>query len=93
MVVKLLTLDILFPGASSLKEKRYVVSSLKNRLRQRFNVSVAEVDYHDRWQRCLLAVAVVAVDRRSADSMSSRVIRFVEGDHRATLADTTQEFR
>ena len=45
MILKLLTLDILFPGCSSLKEKRFVLSSLKARLRQRFNVSVAEVDH------------------------------------------------
>ena len=93
MVVKLLTLDILFPGCSSLKEKRYVLSSLKARLRQRFNVSVAEVDYQDKWQRCLMAVALVGADRKSVDAMGDRVIRFVENDHRVTVADTIQEIR
>ena len=93
MVVKLLTLDLLFPGCSSLKEKRYVLSSLKTRLRQRFNVSVAEVDYHDKWQRCLIAVALVANDRRSVDRTGDSVLRFVEGDHRVNVADTTQEIR
>jgi uncharacterized protein YlxP (DUF503 family) len=91
MVVKLLTIDLLFPGCSSLKEKRFVLSSLKTRLRRRFNVSVAEVDHHDKWQRCTMAVAMVAVDRRTADSGCDRVLRFVEGDHRVTVADTTQE--
>ncbi len=93
MVVKLLTLDLLFPGCSSLKEKRFVLSSLKMRLRKRFNVSVAEVDYHDKWQRCLMAVALVGVDRRTVDMVGDNVLRFVEGDHRVSVADTTQEIR
>lgn len=93
MVVKLLTLDLLFPGCSSLKEKRLVLSSLKARLRQRFNVSVAEVDYHDKWQRCLMAVALVGRDRRTVDRVGDSVLRFVEGDHRLTVAETTQEIR
>jgi len=91
MVVKLLTIVLLIPGCSSLKEKRFVVSSLKARLRQRFNVSVAEVAHHDKWQRCTMAVAMVAVDRRTADSGCERVLRFVEGDHRVTVTDSTQE--
>lgn len=93
MVVKLLTLDLLFPGCSSLKEKRFVLSSLKTRLRQRFNVSVAEVDYHDKWQRCLMAVALVGNDRHTVDKAGDSVIRFVESDHRLTIVEITQEIR
>jgi len=93
MVVKLLTLDLLFPGCSSLKEKRFVLTSLKTRLRKRFNVSIAEVDFHQKWQRCLLAVTMVAVDRTTADRGCDAVIRFVEGDHRLTVADIQQELR
>ena len=93
MVLKLLTLDILFPGCSSLKEKRFVLSSLKARLRQRFNVSVAEINFQDKWQRSILAVALVGVDRKSVDRAGDSVIRFVEGDHRVSVADTTQEIR
>jgi len=91
MAVKLLTLDILFPGCSSLKEKRYVLSSLKSRLRQRFNVSVAEVDYHDKWQRCLLCVAMVGVDYRTVDKECDRVLSFVERDHRVSIVDVIRE--
>lgn len=91
MAVKLLTLDILFPGCSSLKEKRFVLSSLKTRLRRRFNVSVAEVDYHDKWQRCLLCVAMVAVDHHTVETECNRVLSFVERDHRISIADVTRE--
>lgn len=91
MVVKVLTIDILIPGSSSLKEKRFVTSSLKTRLRRKFNVSVAEVDYHDKWQRVMLAVAMVGVDRRTVDAACDKVLRFIEADHRVSVADTTQE--
>jgi len=91
MVVKLLTIDLLFPGCSSLKEKRFVLSSLKSRLRKRFNISIAEVDYHDKWQRSQLAVTLVAVDRRSADGRCDAVIRFVEGDHRLEVTEIQQD--
>lgn len=91
MVVKLLTLDLHFPGCSSLKEKRFVLSSVKSRLRQRFNVSVAEVGYQDKWQRCRLAVAMVASSRRGADEGCDGVLRFVEGDHRVVVTNVEQE--
>ena len=93
MLVKVLTVDLLIPGSSSLKEKRFVLKSLKERLRSRFNVSVAEVDYQDKWQRTMLAVAIVGSDRESVDGTCSQVRRFIEGDHRIEVADTLEEFR
>ena len=68
-----------------------MLSSLKPRLRQRFNVSVAEVDYHDKWQRCRLAVVMVATDRRAVDTMCDKVLRFIEEDHRVTVTESSQE--
>jgi uncharacterized protein YlxP (DUF503 family) len=93
MFVKLLTVDLLIPGCSSLKEKRYVLSSLKARLRSRFNVSVAEVDFQDKWQRSVLAVSLVGTDHGSLDGACAQVRNFIEGDHRVQLADATEEFR
>lgn len=91
MVVKLLTIDLLFPGCSSLKEKRFVLSSLKTKVRRKFNVSVAEVDYHDKWQRTLLAVAAVAVDMKTVDASCDKVLRFIEDDHRIQISDVQRE--
>ena len=93
MFVKLLTVDLLIPGCSSLKEKRFVLSSLKSRLRSRFNVSVSEVDYQDKWQRCLLAVAIVGSDHGAVDATCGQVRRFIEGDGRIQVADALEEFR
>ena len=61
-VIALLTLDIHIPHAQSLKEKRMVVRSLKDRLRAKFNVAVSEVDHQDLWQRSQLSVVTVGPD-------------------------------
>jgi uncharacterized protein YlxP (DUF503 family) len=59
IVIALLTLDIHIPHAQSLKDKRMVVRSLKDRLRTKFNVSVSEVDHQELWQRSQLSVVTV----------------------------------
>jgi len=61
-VIALLTLDIHIPHAHSLKDKRMILRSLKDRLRGKFNVSVSEVDHQDLWQRAQLSVVTVGSD-------------------------------
>ena len=60
--IGVLTLEIRVENSHSLKDKRHVVKSLKDRLRHKFNVSVAEIDYQDLWQRALIAAVTVASD-------------------------------
>ena len=64
MAIGLLTLDIYVPESHSLKDKRQVLRSLKDRLRGRFNVAVAELDNHDNWQRA--QVGVVSISNNAA---------------------------
>jgi uncharacterized protein len=70
--------DLRVPGCASLKAKRHVVKSLTAGLRSRFNVSVAEVDYHDLWQRAAIAVAAVDREQHHARKVMHEVERFVE---------------
>jgi len=93
MVIKLLTIDLHFPGRSSLKEKRYVLASLKARLSQRYNVAIAEVGYQDKWQRSLLAVVTVGVNGQAVETTCSNVMKFLEKDHRLSVLDCIQEVR
>ncbi|HET6349296.1 MAG TPA: DUF503 domain-containing protein [Candidatus Krumholzibacteria bacterium] len=93
MFVKVLTVDLLIPGCSSLKEKRFVLQSLKSRLRGRFNASVAEVAYQDKWQRSTIAIAMVGSDHKTVDETCGSIRRFIEGDPRVTVADALEEFR
>jgi uncharacterized protein len=60
MLAALCRIDLRIPGCSSLKEKRHVLKALTASLRQKFNVSVAEVDHQDLWQRATLGVSSVA---------------------------------
>jgi uncharacterized protein YlxP (DUF503 family) len=56
MVVGVLTLDLFFPYAHSLKDKRRILHGFKDRIRKRYNVALAEVDFQDKWQRALLGI-------------------------------------
>ena len=90
--IGVLTLELRIPDAHSLKEKRHHVLSLKERLRHKFNVSVAEIDYQDVWQRALLAVVVVSSSRQFA----RQVLDAVEAEATALagryLVDTSVEW-
>jgi hypothetical protein len=79
MIVGLLTIELQVPESGSLKHKRQVVRSLVDRIRQGFNVSVAEVDHLDSWQLATLAVACVSGDVSVAQQVMQRVVDFVEG--------------
>ncbi len=93
MVLKLLTIDLLIPCCSSLKEKRYVLNSIKTKLHRKFNVTVSEVDFQDKWQRCRLAIATVGSDRAIADSCCNKALKFVENDGRVEVLDYSEEIR
>jgi len=76
--ISLLTMELLIPWARSLKDRRSAVRGLKDRLRSRFNASVAEVACQDKWQRATLAVCVVDSDRRQLEATMTRVIQLSE---------------
>ena len=72
--IGVLTLELRLEDSHSLKEKRHVVQSLKDRLRHKFNVSVAEIDHQDLWQRATVSAVTVSSDRENAE----KVLRGVE---------------
>lgn len=78
MFVGLLKLDIRLPEAQSLKEKRWQVKSLVTRIRNRFNVSVSEVENQDKWQLATLAVAYVGGDQKRTNQLLDQVLDFAE---------------
>ena len=91
MNVGILQLELEIPAAHSLKEKRGVVKSLKERLRNRFNVSASEVGDQDVWNRALLGVACVALDARGARELLDGVVRFAEEHDGSIVSDYTIE--
>jgi uncharacterized protein YlxP (DUF503 family) len=79
MPVGLLTLEIYIPDAHSLKDKRQVIRSLKDRLRSRFNVAVAELDYQDTWQRS--QIGVVSLSNNAVHLEQSLQAVFMEAEN------------
>ena len=76
MTIGLLVLELHLPAAHSLKEKRMVVQRVRERLRQRFNVAVAEVDHQELWQRAELAVVSVS----SSETNLRQVLEGAQGE-------------
>ncbi len=85
--VGVLTLELRLGNSHSLKEKRHVVQSLKERLRNKFNVAVAEIDYQDLWQRAALAAVTVSPDHAHAE----KVLRSVEDEAASLLGPELAE--
>ena len=92
MVIGICTLELHLPDNHSLKGKRQVVNSLKGRLKSRFNISVAEVDHLDAWQRAAIGLVMVSNDRRHVDSELSKILNFIEDSQYASyLMDYSTE--
>ena len=91
MIVACLRIRLHLPGCTSLKEKRFVLKSLKDRLHGRFNVAVCEYGSQDKWQLADLGVATVTTDTRGADSVLQSVINYIEKDGRTELVDIERE--
>jgi len=75
MPVGLLTLELHLAGAQSLKDKRQVLRSLKDRLRSEFNVAVAELDFEDTWQRSVVGVVTLANEESAVEHSLQGVLR------------------
>jgi uncharacterized protein YlxP (DUF503 family) len=92
LAISLLTIEVLIPWARSLKDKRSAVRGLKDRLRSRFNVSVAEVSFQDKWQRAVIAVCFLGNDRRQLESDMARVRQLCEEAQDLQIADMHQQW-
>ena len=92
MVIGVRSFELHLAGAHSLKDKRSVIKSVKDRLHNEFNVSVAETGRHDAWQSAELTVCLVATDRRHAASVLEAVDRFVESNPLYRVVDTVTTF-
>jgi uncharacterized protein YlxP (DUF503 family) len=78
MHIGVCTIELRLPGNGSLKGKRSVVKSIVTRIGREFNVSIAEVDAQDLWQRAVLGVACVSVSAGYAHGQLERVVQWIE---------------
>ena len=82
MVIGLLLLDIHFPHARSLKDKRHHLHRIKDRIRQKYNVAVAELDFQDKWQRTQIGLVTISNEKQLVENALNRI--------RAEIQETTE---
>ena len=92
MVVGVLRLELRLPETHSLKGKRSVLRSIKARVQRKFNVSIAECEDHDLWQRAIMGVSQVGPDQPHVDRCLREVVRFIDDLQLAELGEERVEF-
>lgn len=91
MIVGLLTLDLHIPEANSLKSKRLIIKSLIDRIKNKFNVSVAEVGANNLWQRSVIGIAFVSNETVMINKVFEKIKNLVMDNHSLELIDATME--
>ncbi len=86
-----LAIELRLADNHSLKGKRMVVKSLKDRLRNTFNVAVAELEPLDDWHRAVIGLATISKDRDRVEGTLAKALRFVEESHLAEVVDSQRE--
>jgi uncharacterized protein YlxP (DUF503 family) len=87
MVVGVLRLKLFLPENHSLKGKRHVIRAIKDRVRNKFNVSIIESDEHELWQLAELGICQAGTDRAFVDSALREVVKFIDGLGLAPLGE------
>ena len=90
--IGVLRVQLHFPAAQSLKDKRMVLKSLKERLKNKFNATVAEIGALDKWQLSVIALAMVGNDNRLIDSALQKMLSFIEENPGLVISDQEIEF-
>ena len=91
MVVGLCTVELYIASAHSLKEKRSVIKSLMERIKNKFNVSIAEVDYQDNWQHAVLGMAAVSNESKHVHQTLQNIAKFIENNEMSEVVDISME--
>lgn len=90
--IGLLTVSLFIPAAQSLKDKRRVLKSLKDRIRAGHNVSVSELDYHDKWQRAVLGVCSLGTEKSHLESCLGGILNLIGDVNELEIAEHRIEF-
>jgi len=91
MFAGLCTVELRLDWSNSLKDKRREIKSLIDRVRLKFNVSIAETGCQDEWRKAVLGFAAISSDRRHVDSMVNEVIKFIERNTDAEMMSINTE--
>ena len=92
MIVAIGTFEMHFPEVHSLKEKRHILRSLIDRVKAKFNASIAEVANNDLWQRGTIGVAMVANDRLLLQQMAQKIDEILADHSSVEIVDTYWDY-
>ena len=90
--IVVLLVDLYIPSAQSLKERRMVLKSLKDKIRTKFNVSIAQLDTQDKWQTATLGIAMIGNDNRYLDSCMQNILSLIEHSNHVEISDHRMTF-
>ena len=91
MLVGALSIKILIYDSHSLKAKRGVVKSVKERLKNKFNIAVAEIGYHEQHNYSEIGIATVGSENRMVEETLQKTVNFLEEDHRLEIVEIIRD--
>jgi len=92
VTVGVLVIEIIIHSSASLKEKRFVINSIRDRLRKKFNVSVAEIDFLDKWQRSQIGIATIGNEYGHVESSLQNIFRFLDDSPDYEIVNYTYDY-
>ena len=92
MIVGVVSIELFFPESRSLKDKRQILQSLRARIQARFNVSIAEVGYADKWQRAVLGVSMVNAEERPLREVGQKIRDLVRNNGGLYVLKESEEY-
>jgi len=92
MIIGLLKLELYFPMAFSLKDKRSIIKSIMEKGRQRFNISISEIDNNELWKNATLGVVTVSNNKGYAEKLLTGTLNFIENYNGLEIIDSKFEY-
>jgi uncharacterized protein len=90
MIIGISQITLHLPTSHSLKDKRQIIKSIMSRVRQQFEIAIAEVDEHDRWQIAMLGMSCVSNSSKHADEILGHVLRYIEETRPDVIVTNTE---
>ncbi|WBW97895.1 DUF503 domain-containing protein [Oceanirhabdus sp. W0125-5] len=91
MFVGLMRVELRASWVNSLKEKRMIIKSLMSRIKNRFNVSICEVDKHDIHKNIVIGMAIISTTNKDLDGIMEGIVRYIENTEEAVIIDVEKE--
>jgi uncharacterized protein YlxP (DUF503 family) len=92
MIIGVMVLDLFAESSTSLKDKRHIVASVKEKLRNKFNISIIESDFQDLWQRIQLSIVMVSNSRQLVDQVFLQIEEFILSSYPVQLLEIHKEY-